>query len=91
MTTLESLLQEKILLLDGGLGTQIFLRKPTMEDYGGAALEGCVDLLTERRPQWLKEIHESYYKAGSDAWRPTPLAPIPWCWAISDCPTRPTR
>ncbi len=67
MTTLESLLQEKILLLDGGLGTQIFLRKPTMEDYGGAALEGCVDLLTERRPQWLKEIHESYYKAGSDA------------------------
>ena len=67
MTTIESLLQEKVLLLDGGLGTQIFLRKPTMEDYGGAALEGCVDLLTERRPQWLKEIHESYFKAGSDA------------------------
>ena len=67
MTTLDALLREKVLLLDGGMGTQIFARSPTMEDYGGAALEGCVDLLTERRPQWIREIHESYYRAGSDA------------------------
>jgi 5-methyltetrahydrofolate--homocysteine methyltransferase len=67
MTTLDTLLREKVLLLDGGMGTQIFARSPTMEDYGGAALEGCVDLLTERRPQWIREIHESYYRAGSDA------------------------
>jgi 5-methyltetrahydrofolate--homocysteine methyltransferase len=67
MTTLDTLLREKVLLLDGGMGTQIFARKPTVEDYGGAALEGCVDLLTERRPQWIREIHESYFKAGADA------------------------
>jgi len=67
MTTLDTLLREKVLLLDGGMGTQIFARSPTVEDYGGAALEGCVDLLTERRPQWIREIHESYYRAGSDA------------------------
>jgi 5-methyltetrahydrofolate--homocysteine methyltransferase len=67
MTTLETLLRDKVLLLDGGMGTQIFARKPTMEDYGGAALEGCVDLLTERRPQWIREIHESYFSAGADA------------------------
>ncbi|NTW87232.1 MAG: methionine synthase, partial [Holophagaceae bacterium] len=67
MTTLDALLREKVLLLDGGMGTQIFARSPTMEDYGGATLEGCVDLLTERRPQWIREIHESYYRAGSDA------------------------
>ena len=67
MTTLESRLCEKVLLLDGGMGTQIFARKPTVEDYGGAALEGCVDLLTERRPQWIREIHESYFRAGADA------------------------
>ena len=67
MTTLDALLREKVLLLDGGMGTQIFARKPTVEDYGGAALEGCVDLLTERRPQWIREIHESYFKAGADA------------------------
>ncbi len=67
MTTLDSLLRDKVLLLDGGMGTQIFARKPTMDDYGSAALEGCVDLLTERRPQWIREIHESYFKAGADA------------------------
>ncbi len=67
MTTLETTLREKVLLLDGGMGTQIFARKPTVEDYGGAALEGCVDLLTERRPQWIREIHESYLNAGADA------------------------
>jgi 5-methyltetrahydrofolate--homocysteine methyltransferase len=67
MTTLDHLLRDKVLLLDGGMGTQIFARKPTMEDYGGAALEGCVDLLTERRPQWIREIHESYLRAGADA------------------------
>jgi len=67
MTTLDTLLREKVLLLDGGMGTQIFARKPTMEDYGGAALEGCVDLLTERRPHWIREIHESYFRAGADA------------------------
>jgi 5-methyltetrahydrofolate--homocysteine methyltransferase len=67
MTTLEVLLKEKVLLLDGGMGTQIFARSPTLEDYGSAALEGCVDLLTERRPQWIREIHESYFRAGADA------------------------
>ncbi len=67
MTTLDALLREKVLLLDGGMGTQIFARSPTLEDYGSAALEGCVDLLTERRPQWIREIHESYYRAGADA------------------------
>ncbi len=67
MTTLETLLRDKVLLLDGGMGTQIFARKPTVEDYGGAVLEGCVDLLTERRPQWIREIHESYFHAGADA------------------------
>ncbi|MCM2249777.1 MAG: homocysteine S-methyltransferase family protein, partial [Geothrix sp.] len=67
MTTLDAILRDKVLLLDGGMGTQIFARKPTMEDYGGAALEGCVDLLTERRPQWIREIHESYFNAGADA------------------------
>ncbi|MDE3033716.1 MAG: homocysteine S-methyltransferase family protein, partial [Acidobacteriota bacterium] len=67
MTALSDLFREKVLLLDGGMGTQIFARKPTMEDYGGAALEGCVDLLTERRPQWIREIHEAYFRAGADA------------------------
>jgi 5-methyltetrahydrofolate--homocysteine methyltransferase len=67
MTTIDSLLQERVLLMDGGMGTQIFSYKPTVEDYGGAALEGCVELLNERRPEWISAIHASYFDAGADA------------------------
>ncbi|HEX9082702.1 MAG TPA: homocysteine S-methyltransferase family protein, partial [Holophagaceae bacterium] len=67
MTELTDLFRDKVLLMDGGMGTQIFLRKPTVEDYGGPAVEGCVDLLTARRPQWIREIHEAYFRAGADA------------------------
>jgi 5-methyltetrahydrofolate--homocysteine methyltransferase len=67
MATLESILRERVLLLDGGMGTQIFLNKPTVEDYGGAAFEGCVELLNERRPEWIRRIHANYFDAGADA------------------------
>ena len=67
MTTLASLLLERVLLLDGGMGTQILARKPSVDDFGGNALEGCMELLNERRPQWIREIHASYLDAGADA------------------------
>ena len=38
MTTLASLLLERVLLLDGGMGTQILARKPSVDDFGGSVL-----------------------------------------------------
>ena len=35
MTTLASLMLERVLLLDGGMGTQILARKPSVDDFGG--------------------------------------------------------
>jgi 5-methyltetrahydrofolate--homocysteine methyltransferase len=67
MTTLSSLLLERVLLLDGGMGTQILARRPTVDDFGGPAQEGCMEVLNERRPQWLREIHAAYLDAGADA------------------------
>lgn len=60
-------IHERVLLLDGGLGTQVLLRKPCADDYGGPQLEGCVDLLSERRPDWIRDIHAAYFDAGADA------------------------
>lgn len=60
-------MQEKVLLLDGAMGTQIFAYRPTVDDYGGPDFEGCVELLNERRSSWIQSIHETYFKAGSDA------------------------
>jgi 5-methyltetrahydrofolate--homocysteine methyltransferase len=67
MTTLAALLKEKVLLLDGAMGTQILAHKPTLEDFGGAAYEGCLELLNERRPAWIRDIHAGYFAAGADA------------------------
>jgi len=65
--TLSRMMQDKVLVLDGAMGTQIFARNPTVDDYGGAALEGCVELLNVNRRRWIQDIHESYFQAGADA------------------------
>ncbi|MBS1785180.1 MAG: methionine synthase [Acidobacteria bacterium] len=67
MTTIESILHDRVLLLDGGMGTQIFNHNPTVDDFGGVAFEGCVELLNERRPEWIRGIHARYFEAGADA------------------------
>jgi len=67
MTSLASLLLERPLLLDGGMGTQILARRPSPDDFGGTALDGCMEILNERRPQWIREIHAAYLDAGADA------------------------
>ena len=38
---LRELLQERILVLDGAMGTILQQRSLTAADFGGAALEGC--------------------------------------------------
>ena len=67
MTSLANLLSERVLLLDGGMGTQILARKPGLDDFGGSALDGCMEILNERRPQWIQDIHAAYFEAGADA------------------------
>jgi len=67
MTTLSSHLKERVLLLDGGMGTQILARKPTVDDFGGLLFDGCMELLNERKPDWIRSIHEAYFQAGADA------------------------
>ncbi|MBK8794452.1 MAG: methionine synthase [Holophaga sp.] len=67
MTSLASLLLERPLLLDGGMGTQILARKPTVDDFGGLALDGCMEIFNERRPEWIRNIHAAYFDAGADA------------------------
>lgn len=65
--SLSAALRDRVILLDGAMGTQIFDHNPTLEDYGGAQFDGCVELLNERRPEWIKKIHENYLRAGADA------------------------
>jgi len=67
MSKLMQTIRDRVLLLDGGFGTQIFLKKPSADDFGGQRHEGCIDYLSERRPEWVKDIHAAYFNAGADA------------------------
>lgn len=58
--------REKILILDGAMGTMIQNAELSAEDYGGDALEGCSEILNQTRPDLIQKIHESYLSAGAD-------------------------
>ena len=57
-------LQEKILVLDGGLGTLVQAHRLSESDYGGYA--GCNDYLVVSRPDVIESIHTAYLEAGAD-------------------------
>jgi 5-methyltetrahydrofolate--homocysteine methyltransferase len=59
-------LQEKILILDGAMGTMLQQAKLTAADFGGEALEGCNEVLVVTRPDVISGIHEAYLQAGAD-------------------------
>jgi 5-methyltetrahydrofolate--homocysteine methyltransferase len=65
--TISEAIKERVLILDGAMGTQIFNHNPSIEDYGGIEFDGCVELLNERRKNWIQEIHHNYFQAGCDA------------------------
>ncbi|MDE1325627.1 methionine synthase [Vibrio aestuarianus] len=70
---IEAQLQQRILLIDGGMGTMIQGYKLEEQDYRGerfanwpSDLKGNNDLLVLTQPQLIKEIHCAYLEAGAD-------------------------
>lgn len=63
---LQELLSQRILVLDGAMGTMLQQRNLTAADFGGAALEGCNENLVRTRPDVVLDIHRAYFRAGAD-------------------------
>jgi 5-methyltetrahydrofolate--homocysteine methyltransferase len=70
---LEELIAERILLLDGAMGSMIFEHGPQEEDYRGTRfrshsklLKNCTDVLVLTQPKLIESIHRGYLEAGSD-------------------------
>jgi 5-methyltetrahydrofolate--homocysteine methyltransferase len=70
---LRSLLRQRILVLDGAMGTMIQAHRLDEDGYRGArfadwphSLKGNNDLLTLTRPEIIREIHVAYLEAGAD-------------------------
>ena len=64
--TLKGLLQERVLVLDGAMGTSIQARGLAPHDFGGPEYEGCNEHLIITRPDVIGDIHQSYLDAGAD-------------------------
>ena len=70
---LQKALAERILILDGAMGTMIQTCRLAEADYRGARfrdfehdLKGNNDLLTLTQPAVIREIHARYLDAGAD-------------------------
>lgn len=70
---LQELLEKRILILDGAMGTMIQGYELEEEDYRAGwfedhktPLKGNNDLLSLTRPHIIKEIHAQYFEAGAD-------------------------
>ena len=63
---LKTLLQERILVIDGAMGTAIQDRNLGPDDFGGPEYEGCNEYLVITRPDVISDQHQSFLDAGAD-------------------------
>ena len=73
MGRLEDILKQRIVVLDGAMGTMIQRYRLSEADFRGAdfahieaKLEGNNDLLVLSRPDVISAIHRQYLEAGAD-------------------------
>ena len=65
------LAHDRVLILDGAMGTCLHCYKPGDRDWGfapnGKSLMNLSDALAYTRPEWVREIHRGYFAVGCDA------------------------
>ncbi|MFN9706929.1 MAG: methionine synthase [Planctomycetota bacterium] len=72
-------LKDRVLVFDGGMGTQNQSANLTLDDFRG--LEGCNELLVETRPDVIGAIHERYFGAGADVVETNSFGGLPYVLA----------
>ena len=72
-STFKKILSERILIIDGAMGTMIQALKLDEKDFCGdrfadhpRPLKGCNDLLSITQPNAIEKIHSEYLRAGAD-------------------------
>ena len=61
------LLDERVLVFDGAMGTQLMALELSAADFGGERYHGCNEALVLSRPDVIRQIHDAYLEAGADA------------------------
>lgn len=64
MTDFLQAVNERVVIYDGAMGTNIHKRNPTLDDYWGK--ENCSEVLVLSRPDIIRDIHASFFAVGCD-------------------------
>jgi 5-methyltetrahydrofolate--homocysteine methyltransferase len=59
-------LAQRVLIFDGGLGTELMALELGNDAFGGAARHGCNEALVLFSPEVISRVHERYFEAGAD-------------------------
>jgi 5-methyltetrahydrofolate--homocysteine methyltransferase len=76
LKTLETLLKERVLILDGAMGTQIQNLDIPQEVWEGN--EGCNELLNVTYADAMVDIHAAYARVGADIISSNAFGALPW-------------
>lgn len=76
MRTINELINEKILIVDGAMGTQIQALTLSSDVWQG--MEGCNELLNVTYPAEISKIHRAYLLAGADIIKTNTFGALPW-------------
>src|SRR5690349_18124595 len=65
-----NLARQRVVVLDGAMGTSLHRFRPTDKDWGhapnGKSLMNLSDALIYTRPEWIREVHRGFLAAGCD-------------------------
>jgi len=71
-------LQQRIVVFDGAMGTNLQTQNLTIDDYGGAQFEGCPEYLLISRPSAVERVHAAFFEVGCDVVETNSFGSIPY-------------
>ncbi|MTV24548.1 methionine synthase [Nitriliruptoraceae bacterium ZYF776] len=71
-------LRQRVLVLDGGMGTSLQAYDLSLDDFGSSDLEGCNEILVATRPDVLEQVHRDFLEVGCDGVETDTFGGAPW-------------
>ncbi|TET31070.1 MAG: methionine synthase [Anaerolineales bacterium] len=59
-------LENRVLIFDGAMGTNLQAMGLKPDDFGGEQFEGCIDYLVISKPEAVENVHRSFLEVGAD-------------------------
>ncbi|HWS86162.1 MAG TPA: methionine synthase [Pyrinomonadaceae bacterium] len=71
-------LNERVIIFDGAMGTNLQVQNLSVDDYGGAQFEGCPEYLLVSKPEAVERVHADFFEAGCDVVETDSFGGIPY-------------